>query len=58
MAKGVGNQSVMGVKYREIIADNLRSFARWNQSLRRSPNSNRLCWIADAHRGREKISPL
>jgi hypothetical protein len=20
-----------------------RSFARWNQSLRRSPNSNRLC---------------
>jgi organic hydroperoxide reductase OsmC/OhrA len=27
-----------------------RLFARWNQSLRRSPNSNRLCWRAPTER--------
>jgi hypothetical protein len=27
-----------------------RSFARWNQSLRRSPTSNRLCWRAPTER--------
>ena len=50
MAKGDGNQSVIGVKYWELIADNL-SKAGWSWGcVATVDRDGGTLWIADAHR--------
>ncbi len=51
MAKGVGDQSVIAMKYWELIADNL-SKAGWSWGCVSAVDRHgRTIFVADAHRG-------